>query len=161
MKNNDTITINYFGHSNKHRKDVAGKQRLNHGVFCKIFNDFLQVTKPQYKYKWIDENDYELHKEYFNNYKYECFNTYDTDAWMNYYENKLKDVDFFLKNIDNDETWYDDVLDLIHDFVWTLHEEDEFPYLKDSRNDNKYIPIELSDGAFGCGEIVKELVNEN
>ena len=131
MENNNTITINYFGHSNKYRKDVAGKQILNHGLFCKIFNDFLQTTKPQYKYKWIDENDY---------------------------ENKLKDVDFFLKNIDNDETWYDDVLDLIHDFVWTLHEEDEFPYLKDSRNDNKYIPIELSDGAFGCGEIVKEVV---
>ena len=87
MENNNTITINYFGHSNKYRKDVAGKQILNHGLFCKIFNDFLQTTKPQYKYKWIDENDYELHKEYFNIYKYECFNTYDTDAWMNYYEN--------------------------------------------------------------------------
>jgi len=145
MENNNTITINYFGHSNRYGKDVVGKQILNHGVFCKIFNDFLQTTKPQYKYKWIDENDYELHKEYFNNFKYECFNTYDTDAWMNSYENILKDGDF-------------DVLDLIHDFVWTLHEEDEFPYLKDSRNDNKYIPIEHSEI---IDEIVKELVNEN
>lgn len=145
MENNNTITINYFGHSNRYGKDVKGKQILNHGVFCKIFNDFLQTTKPQYKYKWIDENDYELHKEYFNNFKYECFNTYDTDAWMNSYENILKDGDF-------------DVLDLIHDFVWTLHEEDEFPYLKDSRNDNKYIPIEHSEI---IDEIVKELVNEN
>ena len=128
-KDNNIITINYYGET-EDGQEVAGTKSMNHQYFCNVFNQLLRITKPQYDYLWVDENDFELHSKFFSNYKYECLNTTDTEWWM---KESLSD---------------DDVFDLVHDFAWTLHEDLHFPFMKDTtRDDEYYYSIVNEDGS--------------